>query len=53
MNGPRPVREILADQQAQIDTLRTEIAQVKAWLSVLETQAGWDPDAMEFPPGDP
>ena len=49
MNGQRPVREILDLQQGQITRLRDEIEEVKARLSLLERQLGWDPDALEFP----
>ena len=49
MNDPRTVREIAECNKEQIAALRAELEAVKARLRLLERQAGWDPDALEFP----
>lgn len=51
MNGQQQetVRERLERQQERIDRLCAELEEVKARLHLLERQAGWDPDALDFP----
>ena len=52
MGDPRTTREIAISNEKRIDAALDELERVKARLRLLETQAGWDSDALEFPAED-